>query len=211
MRALVRKELSVNKVGLIVAFIFPFYLFAIMPTNNKIQLYTVFSIAIIIATIFIILSIFGDTYSKATEILFLSLPIDRRYVIKSKYLVNALFPLTFSVILYLVILLIKWEIFSSQRGFMNFDIVLISSAVGLIVSAFLIPPLIKWKKLTKVLSVSSIIMNSGIFYFALYIRDFELKISYGILSTGLLIIAIVLYVLSMKLSERIYKNQVMNI
>lgn len=211
MKKLIRKEISVNKSIVIVIIVIPLYALALIATINKMQLYLVFSSCVLMTTLFKNLSILGNKDHKVEDVLLLSLPIDRKYIVKSKYLVNGLFPLIFSILFYLFISFIRWEPLSYHREVINFDIVVISTSISLIFSGFFIPILLKWKKIIPIMYLLIIILNSRVFTLAQYIRNIELVVNYGLISIVLLFIAIVSYVISMKMSERIYKKQVTDI
>lgn len=209
MKNLVKKEFIVNRSVLLISLMLPLISFVLVFNDYKLKSYIEFSYFIALISILTVNSVIADKMSKGTDILFVSLPINREDIIKSKYIVYGLFPLTYSTILYFFYAIIKWP-FSFNLESINFDIVIISSSISLITLAFIIPILLRWSQRFPIIGMLfTMLLILGNMPFTQWLKnvDLDFRINYQVTSIVIFVIAILSYLVSMKLSIHIFRKQ----
>ena len=206
MRKLLRKEFIVNRNSLFITLLVPLFSIIVIINDNKLQSYIMFSYAISSLTIITVATIIEDKRSKGTDILFLSLPVNRDDLVKSKYIIYSLFPLIFSITLYIFVAILNWP-FNFQYTNLSFDVVIISTSITLIILGFVIPIMFKWSRKRPIMgSLFYILFLLGNYNLPKLVLDLDLSINFGLTSIILSIFAIIAYLVSMKVSINIYKN-----
>lgn len=203
MKELIRKEITLTKGYLLVVLLFPI-LSAMFLFFEKDETYILFSFMISTVTTMAILNIMGEERSAKMDSLFLSLPVIRDNVVKSKYLVYGLLPIIYSVLLYVSTYIANLYLKTEDIN-INVDFVLLSSSISLIIVAIIIPILFKWNSKYKVaymvihllFASSSIIFNYDLF---------RVDLNFQLLSMVLFIISIVVYLVSYRVSKRLYRK-----
>ena len=212
MKKLIKSELLVNKYFFLINLLLPFFLIPIVIGESKTGLYITFTINILIISIHPVNSIIREKSRNNIDVLYLSLPVYREYIIKSRYMVYSIFPLVSSILLYLLIVITQWEFLSYHRQIIAFDIVAISISITLIILSFIIPLAIKEGKIIGVIDI--VIYFLPLIGFAIikyYNIDYaRINLPYGYKSLIVLIVAIVVYLSSMKISNSIFKKQIRN-
>lgn len=207
MKELVKKEIIVNRNYLFYGLLFPLFTIMLTAFEEKSQAYIMFSYSVALVSLTTIWVIIEDKNRKDTEKFFLSLAIDRDKIIKSKYLVYAIFPLVFSLTLYVFTAILKWP-FSFRTNILDFDVVIIATAMSIIFLAFFIP--IKFKA-TKGIPILDILFYI-LFIWSAYnlpslVFESESSINFGLLTIVISILAIIFYFISLKISTKILKKR----
>lgn len=212
MKELIRSELLVNKYFFLINLLLPLFLIPIVISPSKDGLYIIFILCMVIFSIFPVTSIIGEKSRSNINILYLSLPVYREYIIKSRYIVYSILPLVSSILLYLLIAITPWEFLSYQRQVIDFDIVIISTSIIIIILSFIIPLIIKNSKAIHVVDIVAYFLPFIGFRIIQYfnIDYIQINILYGYKSLILLVAASAIYLISMKISNSIFKKQVSN-
>lgn len=142
MKELVKKEIKLTKDYLLAVVVFPI-LGSMFLGFDKDKTYMLFSFMISILIIMPILNIMGEERKEKMDLLFLSLPVSRNNVVKSKYLVYGLLPIIYSVLFYLSTHIANLH-FRTEDINIGFDFVLLSASISLIIVAIMIPILLRW-------------------------------------------------------------------
>lgn len=207
MKELVRKEIIVNRNYVFYGLLLPLFTIMVTVIEEKLQVYIMFSYAVALVSLTTIWVITVDKNRKDTDKFFLSLAIDRDNIIKSKYLVYSIFPLIFSLILYVFAAILKWP-FSFQPNKLDFDVVIIATAVSIIFLAFFIPIRLKKSKGIPIFDILLYIL----FIWSTYnlpslVFELNSSINFEFLTIALSIVAIIFYFISLKISTKILKKR----
>lgn len=211
MRALIKKEIIVNKNYIFIILIMPLFSF-VFENENKALAYMIFSAWITYMSIAVIMNQMSTKEGDKIDTLYLSLPIDREAMVKSKYLIYSLFPLIASIYLYFYIVFIQWP-FDIHVQNIGFDVIIIATSIALIIMGVLIPLFYQWLKYLQIIfSLFHILIYVPIWFpdrFSGFVinQDVRFDINYGGVSILLPIVAITVYLLSMKISTRILKKR----
>lgn len=207
MRELVRKEIIVNRNYIFYGLLLPLFTIMVTIFDEKLQSYIMFSYAVTGLSLATIVSLTENKNRTGTDVLFLSLSIDRDNIIKSKYLVYSIFPFIFSMVLYIFTVVLKWP-FSFQANKLGFDVVIIATAMSIIFLAFFIPMTLKLTKATPILGTLLYVL----FIWSSYslpklVFNLDSSINFGLTTIVLSLFAIVVYLMSLKISTRILKKR----
>ena len=207
MKELIKKELIVYKYYFLIALIFiPIAYFPDLIDDKAFSYYFI-SFASSIFSIIIIVNSVILPREDHVEKLFLSLPLDRGHIIKSKYLVYSLYPILFSLIHFITYIFINFP--SLRYANVNFDMVIIPVSFSLIVMGVMLPIKYIWTKKFRIIGfLFYMFIIMGRFTWEKWIGDYisYIGIFYGLNSLILLFIAITIYLLSMKISEFGYRK-----
>lgn len=207
MKELIKKELIVYKYYFLIALlVIPTAYFTDLIDEKAFSYYfisfasSVFSIIIIVNTVIM-------PKEDHTEKLFLSLPLDRGHVIKSKYFVYSLYPALFSLIHFITYIFINFP--SLRHANINFDMVIIPISFSLIMIGIMVPIKYIWTRKYRIIGfIFYMFIIMGQFTWQKWIEAYipHISIFYGSNSLILLFIAIIIYLISMKISEIGYKK-----
>lgn len=214
MKKLIKKELMITKGYLLGALLLPILgiVFPILGIKfsllEKAETYMFFSFMISITTLMSILDIMGEERKAKMDSLFLSLPINRDDIVKSKYIAYALGPILYSAALYIStsILNILFKIESINIGI---DFIFIAGSISLIAVAILIPILFKWNSRYRIAYLVIHFSYIAIIFFGtsmLFNYKLVVNLNFESISMVLFIIAIVIYLISYTFSQRLYRN-----
>lgn len=201
MKDLIKRELYINKDLTGLALVLPIVLILLLrESTNSQDLYALFThYSVFMIGISIIEAM--RHHNNETEILFLSLPIERDDFLKIKYLVYGTLTLLLNMVMYFAISISS--LFPRfQHIELRFDMAIFSMAITLIILAILIPILYKVKE-------RYILFHIIIVIFVFVLRDVirgiiiykQGDINFGLVSTILLVISIISYILSFKMSK----------
>ena len=211
MKELVKKELRINWYSIFFILFLPI-LSLLVQSEDKIRAYLYFSIYVTYLTIAVVALQIMAQENANVVLLFLSLPINRFDIVKSKYLNYSLSHLIASIYFYVYIKYIN-SIFVLDVENIAFDVVIVSSSIALIVLGLLIPLLYKWsKRLNIIFVLMHILWYLIVFlpiwfpeYFPRFVIDSDAPIdmNFELMRLFLPIIAIIIYSISSKISTKI--------
>lgn len=207
MKELVRKELIVNRKYLYMLLLLPTYSLMMLFVEGVDKRNIGFILAIAFVSYMAISNAIEAEGKKSTHILYLSLPIYKEDIVKSRYLVYGLFPFFCTLALYIFTQILNFNAPSDDIS-IGLEIIIIAISISIMIQAIAIP-LYYWKNKTSivVLLVVAGIFLLGQFRVTDYERDLILAIDYGVISIILAISAIAFYSISLKISTKILKKR----
>lgn len=203
---LIRKEIMFMRGWLVVVFAFPILTVYII-FLEKSETYIFLSLLICVTTIMSILSIMGQERTTKLDSFMLSLPINRNDIVKSKYVVYGLLPVIYSTSLYFS-LTITSHVFKLEDINIGIDFILLAGSISLITVAIVMPILFKGNRKYKTgyriinfLYLAIILFGTSI---SSYLDILVLNLNFELLGIVLSVIAIVVYLISHKVSQKLY-------
>lgn len=203
MRELIKKEFILTRGYLLAVLVFPI-LGSTFLIFDKDKTYMFSSFIISTITFMSILNIIGEERKEKIDTLFLSLPVSRDNLVRSKYLVYGLLPIIYSLLLYLSSYIANLYI-KTENIKIGVDFVLLAVSISLIILAVMIPILLKWNSKYKTVYMLIHILFSGSALIFNY--DFlSVNLNFQLLSMVLFIISIPVYLVSYRISKKLYRK-----
>lgn len=203
MKELIKKELLMNRDLIGIVLVFPLLSYRLLTDELMYLMFSYYSTFFIGVTI---IGIVRQGQNIKTEILFLSLPIGRDDLLKSKYLAYGLIGLIFNILLYLISLIVM--MFPRfQHIHLGIDVIIISTSITVITLAILIPILYRLKKRYISLTIAFLFL---VFItrdiLSLYLSNIK-NINYGLVCIILLSLAVISYTLSFMISNKSFNRR----
>lgn len=219
---LVKKDLIAYKfyiiMGAIASYIFGFF---ILISSNIVSMLTIFTVGVLFLCFNTYFGMMGDDKKIRTDVLVRSLPIDRKNVVVSRYIVYILISLIFYIIYSFRVLYFinvkNWNTPSYPFAYFDIKLILLSFGIGILIASIvhIFYYLVAYKQKHMYKLFTSIIYITGVIGISL---TSKLNYEYGsleailknenltLIAIGIIFIGLVLYLLSMKVSIYLYKK-----
>lgn len=200
MKELIKKDLRMNKGFIIIASIFPYQAFQILSETGW-DAYLLFSYNITLIVGILTMLSMDEQKTINTKTLFLSLPINRNDLIKSKYLVYGALSLIWSIVLYFTTVIVK-ILPRFEYVTIGLDVIIFSTSIALIFLAIILPILCRLDS-GYFLSMIGFIFLGFLLHLKIRVLIIGIgtNINYEFIHIILPIVAIIAYILSYKMSK----------
>lgn len=215
MKKLIKKEVAMN--GYIIFSILMLPIFSlVIPYENKAMSYISFSFFVAFLSVYVIANIISYEKNEVLDRMFLSLPVDREDLVKSKYIVYSIFPLLASAYLYFYMEFIRWPFVYNYEN-IDIDVIIFSTAISLILMGLLIPLFfLLTKRIHLVFFVLHTALLANIFFprwfpehftFRVIDTSLDISINFALANLLLALLAIIINLISIKLSRIIIEKR----
>lgn len=219
---LIKKDLVLSRMYVVLGIIFSiFFGFTIILSNSITSMYIIFAAYVLLFSSVIFFGMMENEIKNKANLLVLSLPIDRGSIVISKYITYILILLTFNVFyLFQVLYFIcsrNWNTPYIPFGYVNLNLILTSLGLGILIASIMlfIYYLIIYKRkeissfatiIAYLIGTIGISITTRIDFEGSALENILLNEHINLISLGFLLISLIIYILSMKVSIYLYKK-----